>query len=98
MFLTCLCARSAHAGLKIGKFSVSEACNPDKLDRQQRESDLAPLRAAVETFMPHAAGEVLDFAACIFTMTPDGHFVVDTHPKHEQVGAPKEGALRLNWD
>jgi glycine/D-amino acid oxidase-like deaminating enzyme len=73
------------AGLKIGKFSVSEACDPDNLDRQQREADLVPLRAAVQAFMPHAAGELLDFAACMFTMTPDGHFVIDTHPKHEQV-------------
>lgn len=65
---------------------MSEACNPDALDRQQREADLEPLRAAVQTFMPHAAGPVLDFAACMFIMTPDGHFVIDTHPKHEQVG------------
>jgi glycine/D-amino acid oxidase-like deaminating enzyme len=73
------------AGLKIGKFSVSEACDPDNLDRQQREADLVPLRAAVQAFMPHAAGNLLDFAACMFIMTPDGHFVIDTHPKHEQV-------------
>lgn len=73
------------AGLKIGKFSVSEACDPDRLDRQQREADLLPLQAAVQAFMPHAAGPVTDFAACMFIMTPDGHFVIDTHPKHEQV-------------
>ena len=65
---------------------MSEACDPDHLDRQQRESDLAPLQAAVSAFMPHASGPVLDFAACMFIMTPDGHFVIDTHPKHEQVG------------
>lgn len=76
-------------GLKIGKFSVSEACDPDALDRQQREADLVPLRAAVEAFMPHAAGPVLDFAACMFIMTPDGHFVIDSHPKHEQVSVTR---------
>lgn len=66
-------------------FSVSEGCDPDNLDRQQREADLAPLHAAVQAYMPYAAGPVLNFAACMFIMTPDGHFVIDTHPKHEQV-------------
>lgn len=66
-------------------FSVSEVCDPDNLDRQQREADLAPLHAAVQAYMPYAAGPVLKFAACMFIMTPDGHFVIDTHPKHEQV-------------
>jgi glycine/D-amino acid oxidase-like deaminating enzyme len=83
------------AGLKIGKFSVSEACDPDNLDRQQRQADLLPLQAAVQEFMPHAAGPVTDFAACMFIMTPDGHFVIDTHPKHDQVSELRVGGVAL---
>lgn len=82
-------------GLKIGKFSVSAACDPDNLDRQQREADLLPLQAAVQEFMPHAAGPVTDFAACMFIMTPDGHFVIDTHPKHEQVSENRVGGVAV---
>jgi glycine/D-amino acid oxidase-like deaminating enzyme len=80
------------SGLKIGKFSVSEACDPDSLDRRQRPSDLAPLQAAVAAYMPGAAGPVLDFAACMFVMTPDGHFVIDQHPRHPQVRPVAVGA------
>lgn len=74
---------------------MSEACDPDNLDRQQREADLLPLQAAVQEFMPHAAGPVTDFAACMFIMTPDGHFVIDTHPKHEQVSENRVGGVAV---
>lgn len=97
--VTLCCAVLLCAGLKIGKFCVSEPCDPDHLDRQQRQADLEPLTAAVQAFMPHAAGPVLDFAACMFIMTPDGHFVIDAHPKHPQVilcgASPPKHSLQL---
>jgi sarcosine oxidase len=46
---------------------------------------LKKLADTVHRFFPGAAGPVLDFAACMFVMTPDGHFVIDTHPKYPQV-------------
>ncbi|KAF8065503.1 soxA [Scenedesmus sp. PABB004] len=72
-------------GVKIGKFCVSAACDPDALDREQRPDDVAPLRAALAAHLPGAAGALLGFAACMFTMTPDGHFIIDAHPRHPQV-------------
>jgi hypothetical protein len=48
-------------------------------------ADTEPLKEALRRHMPKAHGEVLNFAACMFTMTPDNHFVIDTHPQHPQV-------------
>eukprot|EP00878_Enallax_costatus_P037439 GHUV01042292.1.p1 GENE.GHUV01042292.1~~GHUV01042292.1.p1 ORF type:complete len:223 (+),score=33.18 GHUV01042292.1:585-1253(+) len=75
------------AGVKLGKFSVgAELCDPDNQQREQQLEDVEPLQAALQRHMPHAVGELLQFSTCMFTMTPDKHFVIDTHPKHNQVG------------
>ena len=35
--------------------------------------------------MPQLTGQVLDHSVCMYTMTPDQHFVVDRHPEFPQV-------------
>lgn len=40
----------------------------------------------MEAWFPAANGELLSGAACMFTNTPDTHFILDKHPAHEQVG------------
>jgi sarcosine oxidase len=59
--------------------------DPDAADRCWRgAADEAPLRAVVERFFPDAAGPLLRGGVCMFANTPDGHFVVDVHPRHPQ--------------
>ncbi len=78
------------AGLKIGEFCVSaSSCNPDSLDRRPSAADIEPLARTVQEFFPGAAGPVQDFAACMFVMTPDGHFIIDSHPRHPQVNTTR---------
>ena len=35
--------------------------------------------------VPTLPGRFLRAAPCMYTMTPDDHFVIATHPQHEQV-------------
>lgn len=75
-------------GFKIGSFPPRgvETTDPDAALRAWRgEDDEAPLRAAAERFFPEAAGPLLAGGVCMFANTPDGHFVIDTHPRHPQV-------------
>lgn len=84
--VACGCCCYCPAGVKIGKFCVSEPpCDPDNVDREMAAADTEPLEQALRRHMPKAHGDVLNFAACMFTMTPDNHFVIDTHPRHPQV-------------
>lgn len=39
----------------------------------------------VSECIPQAGGDPLDHATCLYTMTPDHHFVVDRHPHHANV-------------
>ena len=43
------------------------------------------MRGAISKFFPVADHEMTKAAACMFTTTQDSHFIVDLHPKHEQV-------------
>lgn len=58
---------------------------PDELDREVRASDRADLSDAVSDIMPKLPGRVVDARVCIYTNTPDRHFLIDRHPGHSNV-------------
>ncbi|KAF5834087.1 hypothetical protein DUNSADRAFT_9401, partial [Dunaliella salina] len=73
-------------GFKIGKYNhLGEAVHPDNMNRSMTAADEEALRAAVRQFFPAANGLLLNYSTCLFTNTPDGHFIIDRHPCHEQV-------------
>ena len=63
-------------GLTVTPSSVNRATNPE-----DAESFLPGLRE----FLHGAAGPVAAMDVCLYTNTPDGHFVVDKHPEHDNV-------------
>ena len=44
--------------------------------------DIEPIERAMEEWMPGAAHRFRAAKPCPYTLTPDGHFVVDRHPAH----------------
>ena len=74
-------------GFKIGKFHHlrQEAPDPDAMDRECHPEDEAVLREGIEAFFPRANGPTRCMTACIFTNSPDGHFILDRHPDVEGV-------------
>jgi glycine/D-amino acid oxidase-like deaminating enzyme len=61
------------------------AAGPDALDRTVRDEEIAVARAALASFVPAAAGPYLRAAPCMYTLTPDEHFVIGAHPRHANV-------------
>ncbi len=74
-------------GFKIGKFHHlrQEVPDPDAMDRECHPEDEAVLREGIEAFCPRANGPTRRMTACMFTNSPDGHFILDRHPDHENV-------------
>ncbi|HEX7171907.1 MAG TPA: N-methyl-L-tryptophan oxidase [Candidatus Limnocylindria bacterium] len=65
-------------GLKLGWYHhFGERIDPADPDRATRPDDEAALRHFVERYLPDAAGSTEMLRACIFTNTPDEHFVID---------------------
>jgi sarcosine oxidase len=73
-------------GLKAAEhLAVTPIDDPDALERALQPGDEAPVgRFVAETFPGVLSGPV-SHAVCMYTMTPDGHFVIDRHPLHPRV-------------
>ena len=68
-------------GFKIGRFHhLKEGVDPRKSLATPDEADEAVLRQAIEEFFPLAGGKLQRMQTCMFTNSPDGHFIIDRHP------------------
>jgi sarcosine oxidase len=68
-------------GVKIGRYHhLNESGHADALSRQTGPADTFALRRGLRAFFPDADGPVLSLRACLFTNTPDEHFIIDTLP------------------
>jgi sarcosine oxidase len=73
-------------GFKLGRYHhLGERIDPDRARREPDARDEAVLRTFVERYFPEAAGPTMALRSCMFTNTPDEHFVVDLHPQYPQV-------------
>jgi sarcosine oxidase len=73
-------------GFKIGRYHhLDEQVDPDDLDREPNAADEAILRQFAERYFPDGAGPAMALRACLFTNTPDEHFVIDVLPDAPQV-------------
>ena len=74
-------------GLKIGLMHHRrQVVDPDAWDRSVIEPvDEVVIRAALERYLPDANGPALTRRTCMFTNTPDGHFIIDRLPEAPQV-------------
>lgn len=65
-------------GLKIGRyFHQHEVMDPDARRRDAGPEDEALLRKALRRYLPEADGATLALQPCLFTVTPDRHFLID---------------------
>jgi sarcosine oxidase len=64
---------------------LREQAHPDTLSREPTAADEAVLREAIRAYFPEADGPTLSLATCMFTNTPDEHFVIDALPDHPEV-------------
>ena len=73
-------------GIKLGKYNhLREIVDPDLVSREITNNDQKALEECLEKYFPMAHGAVMKMETCMFTNTPDGHFIIDTHPEIPQV-------------
>jgi sarcosine oxidase len=73
-------------GFKIGKYHHRhERANADDIDRTCYPEDERVLREGIRKYFPDANGPTMAMKTCLFTNSPDEHFILDTHPALPQV-------------
>ena len=71
--------------LKLGSHHLGELADPSNLRRSIDDADVDEMRDLLRRFLPGADGRLVESAVCLYTSTPDGHFILDRHPAHPQV-------------
>lgn len=71
--------------VKVGKYHhLGEIVSRvEKIDRSVHAADEAALRTCLQRYLPTLGTAPMRKASvCMFTNTPDGHFILDAHPRH----------------
>ena len=55
------------------------------LDETTTEEDEAQIAAMLHRYLPHVGGPATKLMTCMYTRTPDAHFLVDTLPKDPRI-------------
>jgi sarcosine oxidase len=73
-------------GVKVARhYGAPEVQSPDEVERTVSLHDEAPIRAFLRAYLPDADGPCRHASVCIYTLTPDRHFIIDVHPEHANV-------------
>ena len=73
-------------GFKIGKYHhFQEQGAPESFEWEPNPEDEAMLREVTSRYFPDAAGPTVALRTCMFTNSPDRHFIIDIHPDYPQV-------------
>jgi sarcosine oxidase len=77
----------SRGSLKIAEHTGGETVpvGADHVDRTVRESDVAPVRRFSARYLPFVRSRVVKSSVCMYTMTPDEHFIMDSDPRYPGV-------------
>jgi sarcosine oxidase len=76
----------AAEGVKVARhYGAPELRGPEEIDRTARPADEEGVRGYLREHLPAADGPVRRASVCIYTLTPDRHFLIDLHPEHPNV-------------
>jgi sarcosine oxidase len=75
-----------HPGLKIANHhAAGDGVDPDSVSREFQAQDAADAQDFAATHLNGVTSQVLEGKTCLYTMTPDEHFLIDFHPSHRNV-------------
>lgn len=79
-------AIDGEASVKAAFFRVDGTpADPETIDREVYEEEVEFLRGYLARHVPSMNGDFVEAKTCMYTNTPDEHFVISTHPEHPQV-------------
>jgi sarcosine oxidase len=67
-------------GIKAAIHGSDVVCTPETVDRSIHTSDIQRIFKQLKVRMPALDGELLRAQTCLYTMSPDEHFVIGPHP------------------
>lgn len=75
----------APARVKAGIHHDGERVDPETANRVSTPAEAQDIRRLLAEYQPAMNGSLIETAVCLYTNTPDGHFLIDRHPDHANV-------------
>jgi sarcosine oxidase len=76
----------SETGIKVAiHYGGVQRTTAEQIDRTIHDEDSAHLRKFADHYLPGILGEIARADVCMYTNTPDLHFIFDTHPRHASV-------------
>ena len=72
-------------GVKVARHHGGDLTSPQQVRRIVTEQDEAAVRHFLTEHLPMASGIRRSSTTCLYTNTPDSHFIIDFHPLHGNV-------------
>ena len=72
-------------GVKAAIHHEGETVDPDTVRREVEDEEVDRVTRLLKIYLPEAAGERRRSATCLYTNTPDGHFLITPHARYEEV-------------
>jgi sarcosine oxidase len=72
-------------GFKVARHGTGDVTDPDHLQREARAGEDERVRRFVARYIPDGVGPLRETKICMYTRTPDEHFIVDRHPSYPRV-------------
>jgi sarcosine oxidase len=72
-------------GVKVAQDHFGESCSPETVNRNVTAADERTVRIFLSGHLPLADGQVISSTTCLYTNTPDLHFLLDFLPNEPNV-------------
>lgn len=76
---------AARPGIKVAHHKPGAAVDPDRVNRNVNAGEMTSVIEGIQRLLPDLSGPVLSIDVCLYTNSPDGHFLVDRHPQQDNV-------------
>jgi sarcosine oxidase len=71
--------------LKLARHAHGPVANPSVADREPELDELDDPSSLVRRFLPDLGEAPMRAGICLYTNSPDSHFIIDRHPEHSNV-------------
>ena len=71
----------ADQGLKVATHGAGTRYDPDTVERETTADDVAPVERFLADHFPAGQGALRSTTVCMYTVTPDEHFVIDAEDR-----------------
>jgi sarcosine oxidase len=72
-------------GFKLAHHGLGQAALAESVSREVTAADEQTIRPVLRENIPDADGPILSLRVCLYTNSPDQHFLIDRHPALERV-------------